>query len=153
MKIQLQIGESPWQATASSTRLVDTYHVHDIPLVGLLEQNGDLYLFRCLTGELEPTNFWCYYLVSSDEVAAIEATSGPEEFDSLVNSFADDRPVALAVAADGFGIIAWIDQDDWGTGDDEAKKAIGYLTQTMRSFLESLDENAEAQTERVLAAI
>lgn len=147
MKIELQTGVAPWQGTNSSA-LVDTYHFYDIPLIGVMEQGGNQYLFRCMAGELEQTNFWCYSSITLEEIAAIEATNSREEFDAVLAKF-NQRPVALAFATDSLGIIAWIDGDDW----DDPGEAVKHLMAKVHEVTSNLQQTAAAQSEQILAGI
>lgn len=104
MKIQLQRGIDPWQGHGHS-EMVEQYHYHDMPLIGVLVQDGAEYLFRCETGEIEPVNFWTYTPLTPSARKALERTEG-DAFDDAVDELAENAE-ALAIAIDGYGIVVW----------------------------------------------
>lgn len=151
MNIQLQQFARPWQGNELFAQAVDTYHFHDIPLIGLIEQFERLYLFRCIGGEAEGVNFWTYVHVTADQRAAIEATANPEDFDALVGELTEPMGV-VAVAADGHGIIAWLERAEW----PDAQKAADQLTSAVGKFFDQRvadadHDAAELEAEAVVA--
>lgn len=142
--IRLQHGTLPWEGSGHH---VETYHYHDAPLIGVIEQDEATYLFKCEAGEVEPLNLWSYTYIEPHEVAQLEATETDEDFDALLDRFSA-RPGVAAVALDGFGVIAAVDVYDWA----EASKIVARLLDEAERFVESLHAGVEVQRHRLVAA-
>jgi hypothetical protein len=113
-QISLQPGFPPWQPAADA-QLAKTYNFYDMPLIGLIQQAGAVYLFLCVEGHAGPENLWAYALIQEEERTSLDRVSQhPEEFDSNVRTLVADRPLVVAVAREGHGIVssALIEQPD-----------------------------------------
>lgn len=91
-------GARPWlPAPGVTERLV--LHEYDIPLAGLLEQHGSVYLYSCLLGEVEALNVWAYVLVSDEEAERIAALQG-DDVVTGVAAAVTSLPATVALARD-----------------------------------------------------
>ena len=138
MKIQLQRGVEPWQGHAHA-EVVGQYHYHDMPLIGVLDQDGQKYLFRCEVGEVEPVNYWSYTRLTSADRKAIERTDG-EAFDEVVDRLARNAE-AVAIAIEGFGIVVWNHIDEAS----EFQEMVDMLARQFKDQLGRLVETAESE--------
>jgi hypothetical protein len=103
-QISIRPGFDPWRPGPGAD-LVRTYNYYDMPLVGLIQQSGVLFLFGCLEGQAETENLWAYSLVGDREVEELEANlSSPEKFGSVAREIFSTRPIVVAVAEEGSGI-------------------------------------------------
>lgn len=149
MTIHLQAGTPPWLGN-SHAELVEQLHFHDLPLIGITRLNGQNFLFRCVIGEVEPVNVWTYTPLTAEDLVAID-TVDEGSFDEVVLAIAGNGE-AVAVAFDGYGIIAWTEWSDF----DSPKQAMEILSERMAEFIAGLTEGAEsakAQAERLLAIV
>src|SRR5579863_8777207 len=71
-QLRPQQGARPWLPAydVTSRLLLNEYN---IPLAGLIDQDGVTYLYACLLGELEDVNLWAYAWVGDAEI--IQLTS------------------------------------------------------------------------------
>ena len=65
-EIRVQLSAPPWLA-AEGTDLVEVFNHYDFPRVGLLRQEGNLYLFMCLD-EFKDLGLWVYVLIDPSDV-------------------------------------------------------------------------------------
>lgn len=137
-------GLTPWQPTEYQTRLIAEYHRYDIPLLGVIEQSGSLFLFQCLTGEVEQLSIWAYTPLSAEEKARLDILEG-EEFEGLVESVTD-RPGTAALAVEGWGIIATYEVADWSDPDE----AVDSLLSAFATWSDNLTARARSSIERAL---
>lgn len=145
--IRLQHGAPPWEGSGHPDHHVETYHFHDIPLIGLIRQDGVNYLFRCLAGQVEPFNLWSYTLIEPSEIAALEAVSDVREFDEHVMRVAL-RPGVVAASIDGFGIVASRQVYDWS----DPHGYLEPLFEEIRAFGQRLQDDVEAHRSRLVPA-
>lgn len=146
--IRLQKGAPPWEGSGDPAHHVETYHFHDIPLIGLIQQHGVNYLFRCFAGEVEPLNLWSYTLVEDAEIVDLEETTTAQEFDRRVNELAS-RPGVLALSVDGIGIVASREVQDWS----DPESNVGPLLRELDAFQERFRSNVDAQRRRLVGAV
>lgn len=105
-QISLQPGFPPWQP-AVDAQLAKTYNFYDMPLIGLIQQAGALYLFVCVEGHTGAENLWAYALVQKEERSSLDRLAqDPGEFDSTVRALIADRALVVAVAREGHGIVS-----------------------------------------------
>ncbi len=136
--IHVDEGMAPWEPSHKATML-EALHVHDIPLVGILKQDGVHYVFQCLLGELEPVNFWGYTLVEVDEIERLREASGPDEFDAVLADMTQGRSSVVALAIEGVGIVGMETVDD--------------IVSELPSLVESLVAHVEERAQRVTEAV
>jgi hypothetical protein len=97
--ITVQIGAEPWSPSVDS-EVVEVLDAYDRPLLGIVQQHGANYLFRCLFGEIERFNIWAYTIVADWEQDLLKDASDDEEFDERLATFVEGRAVVLAAAWD-----------------------------------------------------
>jgi hypothetical protein len=140
-QVQFAVGHEPWQPSLES-RLVEVFKEYDAPLLGLLEQEGNVFLFRCLVGELERANFWLYTRLDVAERDALLEAEGPVSMD-YVTDLATTRPNQLALAVNGVGVIADVaiqNLEDLPNGAD-------ILSDRLTDYLESLSAGSDVLNE------
>jgi hypothetical protein len=99
--VLVQPGSPPWQPTEDS-ELVAVYHRYNGPLTGVIRQRGHLYLFHCVLGHEQPTNFWLYTLIEEADVAVLEDEE--QLFDPALRAVLTYRPLVAAFASEEGGI-------------------------------------------------
>src|ERR1039458_3192847 len=91
--IRLEHGQLPWKPTVDSQN-IRVYDEYDIPLTGVIQQDGCFYLFNCSAGRLQLGSMWFYNLISSADLAALDDLEG-EEFEKYSSERASqDRLIA-----------------------------------------------------------
>lgn len=102
--IHLEPGQPPWDPSSVS-ELVTTYDFHDIPLAGLVRQEGSLYAFWCVAGEVEPMSLWAYGRVyDKSEIGSLEK-KGRNLYEAFRRTLWD-RPLVLALVSEANGVVA-----------------------------------------------
>jgi hypothetical protein len=114
--IELVRGTPPWKPHPDA-KLVETFNVYDIPLVGIVaEPRVGSHLFQCLEGHVRDWNVWAYAHVDDFAVHELErAASGDRDtfFKCTADLFADQRyVVALSHIPDGIVRVATIDNPE-----------------------------------------
>lgn len=137
-RILVQPGCDPWAPRGLLTHLSEIYNQYDVPTVGIVSQNAVQYLFRCLWGADNRISIWGYTVVGEVERDKIHA-SEPEEFDDVARSIGDSHPGVLALAVEGFGIVAAVDVDDWSDLDE----AHEILLTALDGFVDRLSESSD----------
>jgi hypothetical protein len=102
--IHIERGAEPWKPT-EATEVVEVLHQFSIPLVGVVRQEGVLFLYWCVTGHAGPENAWAYARVHEGDVGTLRAAQGSEAFADALRSVVDDRVCSFAIASDDKGII------------------------------------------------
>jgi hypothetical protein len=141
--IHLQHRVPPWQPSHH----IETYHFHDIPLIGLIGRDGVYYLFRCLAGEVEPLNVWSYTIIEPSEIGRLKATTTADEFENVVAELTA-RPGVAAVAIDDLGIIGSVHVEDWS----DPEPHVARLSQDVEAVISRLHTGMEAQRDRLVAS-
>lgn len=99
-----ELGAAPWKP-ADDVELVFELHRYNVPLAGLVEQNGSIHLYVCALGEEDDANVWLYAAVHADEAKAlVEAQEG--ELDDIMARCLRYRWVVAALASD-FELVHW----------------------------------------------
>ena len=104
MVIRLKPGARPWRP-AEDVEEVKVLHFYDIPLIGLVRQDGQAYLYECTLGHEIDTNVWAYVPVTEDEVERLLSKTG-DEFSVEVDRAFKARPVLVAEARD-YRLTGW----------------------------------------------
>jgi hypothetical protein len=104
-QLRPQQGARPWLPAydVTSRLLLNEYN---IPLTGLIDQDGVTYLYACLLGELEDVNLWAYAWVSDAEISQLTSLTG-EDLDAAVNQALTHRTLVIGLAA-GHQLVDWI---------------------------------------------
>lgn len=135
--IRIERGERPWHP-AGDVRLIEELNYNDMPLCGVLEQSGSMYLFLCLAGPLESAHLWGYRTLSAEDLAAIAGADGPERLAQIVDELMSGGPIIVAVASDEEGILGTtqvrsIDDKELRTAIDRILREFdGYLDEQRR---------------------
>lgn len=102
--LHIEQGAHPWLPTSETTSRV-VLHRYSIPLAGIIEQHGVLYVYWCVTGHAAPENAWAYAQIESEAAERLENTDA-DSFDAVLREVVGDKVCAFAVASDDRGIIA-----------------------------------------------
>ena len=103
-QIQFALGHAPWQPSMHS-RLLEVFREYDRPLRGVIEQEGNYFMFECIAGELERTSYWLYFRLESFELQELRGLGG-EAFDKVMANIFSSRPGRIAIAVEDAGIVA-----------------------------------------------
>ena len=103
-QVAIEQGRQPWLPSRDAEEVL-VLHRYDMPLIGVIRQDGDLYLYRCIEGQTEASHLWAYSALGQDELVALSEAS-PEGLDQAVEAAAAARPVVVALAHDDTGITA-----------------------------------------------
>ena len=117
-------------------RVFDEY---DIPLQGVIAQDGCFYLFDCVAGRMTRPGIWMYTHIQSDELAALDATEG-KDFDDLVLRIQASHPAKIAASIRGEGLIAEVDAWDIPEG---LREALGLLANAVRDWAQHIAESTD----------
>lgn len=132
--IHIEQGAPPWLPSAATTTKA-IVHKFTIPLAGVIEQQGVLFLFWCVTGHAAPENAWAYALTTEDDVAALTAATN-ENFDDALRAAAGDRVCTFAVASDDKGIIESVILDPPATFDTAHTRGMTEMGHKFREVFE-----------------
>jgi hypothetical protein len=91
-------GARPWMPAGNATTF-ETLHKYNIPLSGLIEQDGVTFLYACLVGELEELNVWAYSHVTAREVKRLTSLLG-DDLAAATDAALMHRDVIVALAHD-----------------------------------------------------
>lgn len=136
-RIELHEGSAPWRPSPDA-ELLATYRYYDCPLVGVVAQHGNEYLFACLDGETEILSLWLYATLRADQRAQLEHTPA-EEFTQTLHHLALDGCAMLAFATEGLGIV-----DSEPVEDDPDPAVVG---ERMRAALHNLRQRLSELSE------
>jgi hypothetical protein len=99
-QIKIQQSAPPWTPT-DDAQIVETFLHYDFPRAGIIEQEGNKYLFSCVD-EYRTLSLWAYVLIELPDVDALR-----ESADRAVEYFSTTKkPVSLALANQERGITA-----------------------------------------------
>lgn len=146
--IRLRHGSPPWEGSGRPSDHIETYHFHDIPLIGLIRRDGVNYLFKCLAGEIEPLHLWSYTLIEPWEIERLERAATVDEFDEVVAEVTSRAGVA-AVALDRFGIVGSVHVEDWSTSSDHFER----LFEQVSALEARLQADLVAQRSRLVSTV
>ncbi|HEY7874957.1 MAG TPA: hypothetical protein VIG64_07515 [Actinomycetota bacterium] len=99
-QIKIQQSAPPWTPT-DDARIVETFLHYDFPRAGIIEQEGNEYLFSCLD-EYRALSLWAYVLIEVGD-ADLLRKSPEQTIDYFSNT---GKPVSLALANEERGITA-----------------------------------------------
>lgn len=103
-QVAIEQGRQPWLPSRDAEEVL-VLHRYDMPLIGVVRQDGDLYLYRCIEGHTDASHLWAYTALQEDELEALSKAS-PEGLDDAIEAAAAGRPAVVALAHDGTGITA-----------------------------------------------
>ena len=85
-------GARPW-LPASNVTALEVLNQYDIPLSGLIQQDGTTYLYACLLGEMEDLNIWAYGRLDEDEVSRLTSLLLGDELQAAIDEMLASRMV------------------------------------------------------------
>jgi len=132
-----QQGARPW-APADNVKVGEVLNEYNIPLSGLIEQDGKKYLYVCLIGELDPVNIWAYSPIVSEEFARLDSLMGDELADAVDHAL-EDRPLIVALASD-YKLVDWLSID---AGVEGAHRIAGRFLARMHTRMEETKRDVE----------
>jgi hypothetical protein len=100
-----QQGARPW-LPADNVLARQTLDLYNIPLAGLIEQDGKRYVFACLVGEIEPLNVWAYAHVTDDEVNRLLSLVD-DDLAVAIDQVLTNRMLVVAMASD-HELVDWL---------------------------------------------
>lgn len=105
-QIAIQPGFPAWEP-AEDAELVKSYNFYDMPLVGLVRQEGTTHVFWCVEGHGASENLWAYAVVHPDEASRLDAAAGESEaFERTLEEITINKPVVVALAREGHGVVS-----------------------------------------------
>lgn len=142
-----QHGASPW-LPAGNVVAGKVLNAYNFPLVGLVEQDGVMFLFVCLLGELEPRNIWAYVRVNRQETDRLLAAAD-DEFAARVDEILANRMLVVALASD-YKLVDWLAID---VGVEGSLAIAERFLDAMRRRLTSMQKDVDnLSSQRELAA-
>lgn len=143
------LGAPPWKPAGDVEPVLELDR-YNVPLAGLVEQQGSLYMYVCALGEEDDANIWLYAAVGADEARALaEATEGG--LNNIIAQCLRYRWVVAALASD-FELVHW---ERFDAGEESPGGLVGrYIkrirritaqTQERLSVLDSESEQEKAQ--------
>ena len=103
-RIRPEAGARPW-LPARDVEEVELLDFYDIPLAGIIRQNGVMYLYTCILGQDADENLWAYAPLTKDEVVDLLVASG-EQVDVAIERALWNKPVVIA-AAGNYRLAVW----------------------------------------------
>jgi hypothetical protein len=104
-QLRPQQGARPWlPADDVTSRLL--LNEYNIPLAGLIEQDGVIYLHVCLLGELENVNLWAYALLDDAEIGRLSSLTG-DGLDEAITGALTCRTLVVGIASH-HELVDWI---------------------------------------------
>ncbi len=98
--VTVEFDRYPWEPSSAS-RLVEELDHWNRPTAGVLEQDGDRFLFRVLDNTDAGPDVWVYAPLEHHEAAELAAASTPTQLRELVKKAFEGRPlVAVLTDAD-----------------------------------------------------
>ena len=134
--IRLDPRTLPWKPTDESV-LVRTYDEYDIPLQGVIAQDGCFFLFECLIGRMTRPGVWIYVQIGPAELADLDAAKG-QAFEEEVGRIFTTRATKLAMSIRPLGIVAEADHLNVGGGFDAA---LAQLADRFREFVDGINRS------------
>lgn len=134
-------GARPWLPASNVTALT-VLNEYDIPLSGLIEQDGTTYLYVCLLGELEDLNVWAYAQLDKAESARLGSLVDDELAVAIDEALAN-RMLIMALA-DDHELVAWLRIDSGIEGPLAlSKRFVGQLGRRLARAQENVRELGE----------
>jgi hypothetical protein len=108
-KIKIRIGADPWLPSSTSHQIAELNR-YDIPTEGIIKQDGQLFLYRCLDGHQSEESLWLYVPLTRKEARRLRQAVGGEVHDlqhRIVEQAAREaRPLVAAMAHFKDGLFA-----------------------------------------------
>jgi len=133
----VEAGACPWQPTPRTREVARYRMADDLPLTGVVEQGGALFLYQCVLGHVEQVNIWTYTPLLPHEHREIHDAT-PRHASALIARFSR-RPGQIAIAHRSVGLIAIRPLNDAEEADAEVNMLFGAL----RDYWAELRAHAE----------
>ena len=138
-QIRPEPGARPWLPAHDVDELYQL-DFYDIPLAGIIRQDGLLYLYTCILGEDAPENLWAYAPVSDEEVLALRTSYGDDLLVAIERALQNKL---LVIAAAGDWRLAV-----WHTIDAGIEGPIGLARRFVRRWGRELGEDVRELANR-----
>jgi hypothetical protein len=132
--VHIEFSARPWLPTPDTISRV-VLHRYSIPLAGVVEQHGVLYLYWCVTGHAAPENAWAYAQIDEATEERL-ATADGDSFDEELRAAAADRVCTFAVATDDKGVIASVVLSPPAGFDDAHQKGMAAIGDRFREMFD-----------------
>lgn len=132
--IEVELGAPPWTPSPSAV-IVEVFNEYDRPLLGVVNQGGTNFIFRCLAGEVETFNVWMFTVVHDEEIARLNATATDEQFEQALAEAAQGRSVVLATAQND-RVIATVAGPDFADATDLLNELFNRQSDVMRELVD-----------------
>ncbi len=108
--LKIKLRSEPWTPSPHA-QLTKSYHKYDVPLVGMLNAEGQDYLFACRYRGTESLSVWMYVLMSHGDVSGLDdaAASSVQDFSSILDKLEERGPTSYALAHDDYGVVGCLD--------------------------------------------
>jgi hypothetical protein len=95
-------GQIAWLPNPAANDL-EALHVHDVPLIGTFELDGNVIVYACLTGAMSRTSVWAYVELSDEAVKELDGldVDTTEQLEEWAHHQFVGRTAAFAMARDG----------------------------------------------------
>jgi hypothetical protein len=103
--LKFEPGQKPWLPSRKA-ELVETFLYNNMPLVGVVRQQGNLYLFRCVEGFADETHVWAYVPVEEHNLDKLRRS---DELWMPLDDLTSGQSFIVAIATDTDGIVAIYD--------------------------------------------
>jgi predicted nucleotide-binding protein len=110
-RIQIDLGALPWEPSPSA-KLLKTYDYYDMPLAGLIDQDGVFFAFWALEGQAEEYTLWAYTALNPKLADYLDNARDIDQ--ALASLMTHEPPPTIAVSREGTGIISFADLDEMG---------------------------------------
>lgn len=131
-RIRPEPGARPWLPAHDVDELYQL-DFYDIPLAGIIRQDGVTYLYTCILSQEAPENLWAYAPVSDEEVLALHTSYGDDLLAAIERALWN-KPVVIA-GADQWRLALW---DAFDAGQEGP---IGLAHRFVRRFGRELGES------------
>jgi hypothetical protein len=138
-QIRLEHGRLPWVPTDDSqlTRVFDEY---DLPLTGVIQQDGCFYFFDCVAGRMSSRlGIWFYSHISSAELAELDDSEG-SQFEELVHRIRLVGSDTFVVSLGNVGIVADVYVEDV---DKDLGESLDRLTTAVEHYFENIQRSRD----------
>lgn len=143
-----QQAARPW-LPADNVRELRILNRYNIPLTGLIEQDGVIYLYACLLGELEDLNIWAYAPLRDAELQRLTSLTD-DDLNAAIDQVLTGRTLVVALAAE-YRLADWVPVET--AAEEPLAIAARFVTlmQARRQRIDKEVEGLERQHERELA--
>lgn len=130
--VHIEQGARPWLPTAETVSK-GVLHRFSIPLAGIIEQHGVLYVYWCVTGHAAPESAWAYAPITDEDAEKLK-NSDEGSFDAALRETIGDNACTFAVASDEKGIIASVILTPSASFDDVHERGMAGMSEKFREM-------------------